>query len=357
MGGNPSPNNPFLLKNVCSTCNSASGRYIDGPFIRSWFIQNSRSQNARQFVDLNRDPIIPLTFMGELRQTWLADTVCDLWLGPTGDIIYHFHNPYPKYKGADPHSGPPLYLRANEIDPGFAFIFVRASNPVWHRCIIFSFVEHFEDSTLYLGNGPTPPGGRFSDIPFRLSALHTQLKAMGAQWHNVTFAIGTDFGHRFMAKLALGMGALFLNDSFLKSNEAKRLRDFMWEKDPDARGDIQIAGTTFLSQSLLPVARLVGWSEGHVILMIPIDGKLILAPIFYGEQSASIVVSSDQDHWAGKVDIDGTLFAVVPGLRKYCGPISVGEFLDVKFNGALTPVELVQLFAEVNQIGALPPYD
>jgi len=358
IGGNLHPYNPFLLKNVCRSCNSAAGRHIDGPFIRSWFIQNQRSLNARKYLDLASDPIIPLVFQGELQTPLLTDKTCDLWQGPTGDPIYHFHDSYPEAKDAEPSIGPPPYLSADEIDPGFAFLFIRASNPCWHKSIILSFAEHFEESILYLGNSPTIPGGRFSDIPNELVELCDRLKAMiGQKWQQIRFSVAADFGHRFLAKLALGCGALFLDSAFLQSPDAARLRNFMWERNPDARADMQIPGITFLSQKLGPAKQLIGWPAGHVILLLPVDGRLLLSPFLYGELSAAIEISSDPSMWSGRIDDDGTVFVIAPGFGKFVGPISLADYIGTRTETTTTSNPLSQLFSIVQSIGPLPPYD
>ncbi len=357
IGGNVRPNNPFLLKNVCMQCNTASGRHIDGPFIRSWFIRNLRSQNAQKFLDLNTNPILPLTFMGELKQTWTNNLICDFWQGPTGDNIYHFHTQYPEREIGEPYTGTPLYLQASDIDPGFAFLFITASNPVWHRCIISSFVEHFKGTVLYLGNGPAPPGGRFSKIPQQLETLHQQINAMSGQKHDVNFAVGTDFGHRFLGKLALGMGAKLLSPDFQQSNDATILRNFMWEKDPNARAKILITGATFFEEKLKNITDLIGWTAGHILLFIPIDGKLLLCPILYGVQTAIIAITTNEEFWKHHIDEEGTIYIVTPRLFHVVGPISVVEYLEVKFNGSKEPKKLYNLFQFVNSIKPLPPFN
>lgn len=357
IGGNVHPTNPFLLRNVCKTCNTAAGRHIDGPFIRSWFIQNHRAKSAGRYLDLNKDPILPLIYIGELTETLLSDKVCDLWLGPTGDTIYHFHNPYHVYQGNDLVIGPPLYLRADDIDPGFAFLFVRASNPAWHKCIGFSFVENFKESVLYLGNDPTPAVGRFSDIPNELSDLHEQLRAMSGQQHRVHITVGIDFGHRFLAKLALGCGALFLTPGFLQSQDATFLRNYMWSRTIESRLNIPIAGIPFFDQNFRPVVQLLGWPPGHIIFLMPLNGKLFLCPIFYGETSAVIQVSSEPSFWEGRISRDGALFVVAPGFREYVGPISLGEYLAAREHNPDYVSPLTNLFSRVDNMAPLPPFD
>src|SRR6266849_9315440 len=123
LGGNLEPRNPFLLRSVCKTCNVVSGRHIDGPFLRSWFFNNYRAENARKYIDLSVNPIVPLTYLGGVQTDLATDKSCEMWLGPAGDRVYHFHNSYPKAEGV---VGPPLYLRPEEIDPWFVFVFIRA---------------------------------------------------------------------------------------------------------------------------------------------------------------------------------------------------------------------------------------
>ena len=84
-----------------------------------------------------------------------------------------------------------------------------------------------------------PSGGIVSDVPKELNALHGQLRAIYGQWHHLRFPVRKDFGHRFLAKLALGCGALFLKPDFLRSPDATLLRNFMW-------GKTSKTGVTFL---------------------------------------------------------------------------------------------------------------
>ncbi len=357
LGGNLSPQNPFLIKNVCKNCNVASGRYIDGPFIRSWFMQNRRAENAKKYLDLNANPIVPLIYMGEIKNSFIREKNCDMWLGPTGDTIYHFHDPYPEQDGNQKNIGPPLYLRTDDIDPGFAFIFVMATNPAWHKCILFSFVEQFENSILYLGNGPTPEGGRFSEIPAELLDLHKELKSKAGQFHQLQFSINIDFGHRFLAKMALGCGVLFIEPQFIKSVDASKLRSFMWERNPQNRANIQVFGTTFLNEELKPLQQLLGWDAGHIILILPINNKLLLTLILYGEHSATIEICSELNLWKEKINENGIIFVIAPGFRKYVGPISFQEYIAVKTNLISISHPLKDLFNDINSIGSLPPYD
>ncbi|MFW5686802.1 MAG: hypothetical protein ACOCXL_01295 [Halanaerobium sp.] len=127
----------------------------------------------------------------------------------------------------------------------------RSNNPVWHKSILFSFVNKFKKSTLYLGNGPKPEGDEFSEIPEELKELHIELKIRTgsvsnkkkSDKHKLKMSLGLDYGDRFLAKLVLGLGSILLNDSYKKSESAKILREFMWTKSNNKREKILIHGT------------------------------------------------------------------------------------------------------------------
>src|SRR5215831_8911581 len=63
LGGNITPKNPFKLR-TCRRCNTACGRHVDGPFIRSWTTSNDRAAHARKYLDLSRGAIVPLVYLG-----------------------------------------------------------------------------------------------------------------------------------------------------------------------------------------------------------------------------------------------------------------------------------------------------
>ena len=149
IGGNLIPTNPFLIKNVCQRCNYLAGAYIDSPFIKSWFTQNDRAHHSPKYVDLTTQPILPLTYMGICDDLKHDDKICELWLGPTGDSIFHFHKEYPNEPDIPPMVGVPGHLKARQIniDPGFAFLFIVATNDIWHPTIIKSFLSNFSKAT------------------------------------------------------------------------------------------------------------------------------------------------------------------------------------------------------------------
>lgn len=84
----------FKTHDVCQRCNSISGQFVDGAFIRNWFVKNDDALSARQYLNLESDESIePLVYMGMVENLPLEkDEVCEMWLGPCGARVYHFHS-------------------------------------------------------------------------------------------------------------------------------------------------------------------------------------------------------------------------------------------------------------------------
>lgn len=357
IGGNLIPSNPFSLNDVCRRCNSISGTYIDGPFIKNWLTQNCRTEVMYKYADVLKDPILPLRYMGQLKGMDFDDNICELWLGPTGDSIYHFHKPYPEETDVPQMVGVPTYVNKKIIDNGFAFIFVRSNNPNWHKTILYSFVEQFKNSILYLGNCPTPKGGRFSDIPSEFKNLHDKLKSMSGKKHSISMNIAIDYGDRFLAKVALGVGALFLNKTFITSKDADLLRNAMWTKNSQIRSNIQIRGSGCINELNDNLKKILNWQGGHTIAIIN-DGKnLNLYLSFYETQCAVISLTSEPEHWEGRNIGDGIIFVISPGLQRFVGPKNIATYIAHKIEPDLKDHELLKLEKLTMQYKELPPFD
>ncbi len=356
IGGNLRPTNPFSLNSVCERCNNLCGAYIDGPFIKNWLTHNNRVDAIRKYADISKSPILPLTYIGLCDDVEFEDNVCELWLGPTGDTIYHFHKPYPEEPDVSPMVGVPTFTRESDIDPGFSFLFLRSNNPLWHPTIVKSFASQFEDSVLFLGNGSTPRGGRFSDIPPELHDLHLLLQNMSGQRHKALTKTNIHYGDRFLAKLALGIGALMLNEEFLLSDSAELLRAFMWTKDADKRGEMRLHGAGFFSGVNDGLKKIMSWPGCHVIALIQTGRSVNLYTSFYETQNAVIRISSEPQHWAGKVN-EGLVFIISPGMQKFVGPKNIGAYIAHKCDPCIEDPDIANLEEEMNNVKDWPPFD
>lgn len=163
LGGNIHESNPFIINNVCKRCNNVAGIFIDGIFAKQYLVKNKIDSLSSRYTDLEKDPYVPLIYMGRLKNFEFKNNICDLWMSNSGDVIYHFHQPY-NDKLSIPMIGKPTYIKSNEIDHGFIFLYITANNPVWQRVTVNSIRTTFPNTKIYLGNGTHKVCSVFSEI-------------------------------------------------------------------------------------------------------------------------------------------------------------------------------------------------
>lgn len=373
LGGKVQPTNPFTM-DVCGGCNTTCGNYVDGSFLRSWLFGIDRFSHAQRYVDLARNPIASLFFAGENAEFQWEDKICDYWTGPAGAMVLHFHQRYPGTEDVRTEVGRPLGVRTRDIDPGFVVVVITNTNPVWWNCIFqsVSAAKQFKDAALYVANASEPPtvSSRYAAVPAKLTPLVDRLLATEGHVFANRIAMDPHAGERFLAKLALGFGSLYLDPSFRTSEDAERLRAYMWQKDPASREAMRIRGTTFWhhffhgDQERINLNRLLGWRPGHVILIQEFENLAVsLSVMLYGSQHATIVMSSTPAHWAGRIPGSSNpralVFIVAPVFQRAIGPVPLTHYTGAR--------DALQRGRVINDIGALiqeveslpepPPFD
>lgn len=356
LGGNLTPVNPFLLR-VCRRCNTACGRHVDGPFIRGWMTSNDRTLHARRFSDPESAPIVPFVYMGYVDELRWMDCDCEVWLGPTGDVAYHFHKPYPRLEENATIVGRPLNARDEEIDAGFVLLMIQASNPAWHKSILLSALNQFQDAPIYLGNGSAPAGqGRLQPLPPELEDLRTRLRNLNAQPHYARISLQIDAGDRFLGKLALGFGALLLGESFVRSATATKLRDFMWGRTAELRAQHEVRGTGFFDHPGEEAKTLLGWPAGHLFWIAALGSSLALNCIFFGSQMGTIEITDSRKQWEGLVPDLGVVYLVCPARQRYFGPVELPSYVASKLEGGTGSPDLRCFIEESSRQVVRPPY-
>jgi HNH endonuclease len=362
LGGNLSSGNPFLLKDVCGRCNSLCGLFVDGPFLRSWLTQNDRAAAALQGLSVGPSTILPLSYCGELREFAYADRICDFWLGPTRDSVYHFHRPYPEEPDSGFIVGRPPHVFRSEIDAGFVFLFIRSNNPIWWPCIFRSVVSEFwkkkvAEPAFYLGNGRAPDGIGFSKIPDEYRGLHQRLKGMYGKEHDAVFRSDEHQGERFLAKVALGLGILMLNNSFQTSRSAELLRDYLWQKEWLKRQQTGLQLTGWIGGDSR-LSQFLEWPGGHILTLLNWNQMLFLNAHFLEMQAATMLISDQPEHWEGKVaEDDGTVYVISPGLQCFVGPKRLSAFIEYKLGSNSEATSAFRRLETRVRTSVLPPFD
>lgn len=349
LGGNLEPTNPFICR-VCRGCNNACGRWVDGRFAKSWIISNWKVDAVRASYDPSKDFALMPAYMGQ-RTDWDvtgSGVICDFWLGPTGDHVHHFHNPYPE---GDVFAGRPPHLDPKTVDAGTVFISVVGTNPLWHpivhRGVVLCFGEHTPIHFVNAGpEGAVPPYP-----PVTNDVAQKQFEwILGRPMDKMVEAnmtIDVDWGVRFLVKFALGLGTVVLGDSFVVSDYARLLRTALWERDHVARGKLAIRGTPFLGGAEIPEMCV---PQCHTIFLMPTGDTLAAFLSLYGRHQAIIQVSDKKALWEGKLKEGGMGWVVAPAFRRFAGP---GRGFDIMDDTS----KLRTAIAEILKQGQpLPPF-
>lgn len=357
IGGVFDTENPFKLSEVCGRCNNIFGLFVDGPFLRNFFTKNDRADAAFRTVKLGPTTVLPLRYLGRQHSLTHGTKLCERWLGPTGDAIYHFHEPYPEKPNWSIAVGPPPGRRdLDKIDHGLVFFFLRSNNPEWLPAILRSLKEQFPTSPVFLGNNVPAIASFFPSVPDNLADLYLAVKA---DWlkggYGTLLPYDQHSGERFMAKVALGFGALFLDASFRTSDSAGLLRQYVREAEWKARSQLSLEAVPFFGLDR-KVSEALNWPGGHLLLLLPWLDRLFLYASFYGKQETAVVVSAEPEHWTSRISESGRLYVIVPGLRKYVGPKTLSEFLAHRMPGVPFVDQELKTLEEESAPVKLPPF-
>lgn len=328
LDGNFDGKNPFIISTVCDTCNHTAGQHIDLPFAKSWFQSFSKADSYLKYYPITPTARIPLRYFGELSDIEHEGFVCEFWFGPAGDPIYHFHTPHPPSLASLALSS--MKAHRKKIDPGFVFVFLNSNNPQWQRVTINSVLAHFKKSVIHapqFKNAGENPW--LTPVPNERLRLLEALWAMDGQQHTVHTAFHLLAERRFMCKLALGVGDLFLKSTFAQSEQASLLRKGMWARVIPQWESIDIPGIRHLGprKKDTELKEMLGWPYGHTVglIALPNSGILMFAN-FYGIHDYIISLAPDQEHWNPQLR-NGTFYLMVPCKKTCIGPFRYEDYL------------------------------
>jgi len=346
----------FKTRNVCQKCNSKCGMWVDAPVIKNWFSQNVGFQAALEFVDLEKGSILPLSYMGILDELNSVDKVCEFWLGPCGDSIYHFRDKsderFESIVGGD--------FIALKKNPGTAYLFAATDSPDWLRTVLFSFKSQFKYSRRILCN--LSVDGAFKDSDYfetpsnQDMIIIDQLQKRNGKPHQLNFSITIGAEARFLCKVALGIGYNLFKDDYLQTDYALELRKGLWERDHNKRSKLQIFGTGF-NYEKSDDFDLMRYPSGHLIRLILINNRLILSFCLYGEISSTIVISDDI-RFSREMEKfkDGKVYLVFPQINKFLGPYELPNYLAHMINVEPKISELEMIEKRRIPFDQLPPF-
>lgn len=347
------PYDVWRTSDVCQRCNSLSGVFIDGAFIRSWMGQAELSNGSFEYLaGKGKVAAIPLDYLGPIQSVPVPQRhVADYWAGPCGANIIHIRpddgdEAWTTYAGGDP--------RRKKANAGRAYMALTSEEEFWILVSLASFHRHFNRAERFVVNAEIPQGWPFKK-PDEADLIQAEdMKTVEAvmatsrmgQSIRLRPAISFDLGNRMLAKLGLGVGYKLLGARFLETEYAKYLRLGMREANAEKRRMIPVRGSGYFGGPGLNGAEaILAWPGGWVLLITVVQDKLSLCVISPTGRSMSVLISDDAKLIGalGSEYLDGVIWITVPAANAAVGPVALPEYLAHQTNARSSPT--LQAFA------------
>ena len=364
LGGDPL-SLVWRTKEVCAGCNSMSGVFVDGAFIRGWAGSAERTRDANQYLSLN-DPTKsapPPHYLGQLKHEAIRhNEVVDWWAGPCGATILHFRPKeteelWTSYVGGDP--------RPNRTRPGRAYIALASDKEYWLVSALMSFKNHFKRDARYVVNMTAPTQwsafrnvdrqdpDQIADLIIFESITDAANAGNSVPAHQ---EIRTDTGHRFLCKLGLAIGCQLLGSKFTNHPDGDKLRRAFREVDLQRRQQIPIRGSGYFNGSDGSPLGILGWPGAWVLLVQVIKGTLAVVVIAPSKMPMAISITDDPKliRQMAPEYPQGQIWITVPTLQKAVGPLALPQYAAHLASEVLHP-ELIALEALRIDTSMLPP--
>ena len=358
----------FKTRNVCKRCNSLAGRFVDGAFLKSWFGQAERATGNQEYLDLdiNSNSITSLSYMGPIADgPQESDKMYEMWLGPCGIHIIHVWDRVENgelwdiYAGGDPV--------ARKKNPGRVYISLTTINTQWIALALRSIKAQFKAAERFIVNAQLPDEWRHLAKPINGSepdqtndlkvVKFVQDASRNGDFVGHNIKITRYLDHRFLTKIALGIGFQIFGTKFLSTEYASCLRTAMREANPEKRGEMPVRGSGFFDSVAGDQLKAMAFPGGWVIHMRVVADCLALMIITPSGRRMMIAISNTPELW-NNAEFDqykeGVFYVVVPPLGAATGPLSMPEYLNHMLKNKAHP-SLAEFESRRVSKSSLPP--
>ncbi|WP_064120715.1 HNH endonuclease [Pseudomonas fluorescens] len=266
---------PDFLKTreVCKSCNSNLGLFVDASFEKNWLVSNWLRDSSSAFYDKD-DPVgVSLLCMGiaDLCPPELPEGhVCEMWLGPLGEQVFWLRphdDRLAAYVGGNPRT-----MKSTETRAYFLFSEKSHQDPLktW-----LSFEQAFNGRrvkkimcTKVEGADPSSIGFAQPDDLDRMRSDFFLANTEGELEQKTRVTVDRKFDQRFMCKLAIGVAYCLFGPKVLESDYGKELHKGLWFRDGDDEPEVR-GSTLFTKQGDPAFNRLVGFPNAVAIVLLP----------------------------------------------------------------------------------------
>ena len=336
LGGTHAPIN-FKFSNVCKTCNSNLGIFVDGSFARSWFAGAAIQTCAMLTYDIeNPHYEIPLVCMGVSDYSppnILDNEVCESWLGPFGESIFLIRpndERFYWYSGGNPVEAKGNVQRA--------YFFISEKSPKNFQLALTAFKFSFNKKTkkimcttfLDFDNSSTGFADADELDKLRIDFFKSKVFIKNETRKN-RLSINTKFNDRFICKLGFAIAYGLFGDTFLNTSYAGELRKGVWH-NPNKHSTPEVLGvsTSFTKDEKLEQILSL---EGAVVIAVLKQPKGHFMSLSIGSKQFGMIKIADSSlkypDCQSNNFFDGIVYVLAQRLEKHL-VISLVEFINYK---------------------------
>jgi hypothetical protein len=363
MGGDYAPK-IFQITNVCTTCNNRLGLWVDASYAKSWFITNYLAEAARLLCTKADDPGLPLRCMGRAQIPNLVvpdEHVAEHWIGPSGETIAWIR---PHDERMDSYAG------GNPIDtkrkPSVAYFFPVSDDPEKHTLGLRSFHRAMQKrrarkilcAELRDPNGAVDPKVCGFDSPTPDDATNREAIRLAINSGSISakFAVNTKFDHRFMCKLALGIGYSFFGEVFSLDATATEARKGLWPSRDGTKSAIR--GTSSLFEGETPFAKVGGYPGAVAIIVMKTNLSWSMG-VSIDEKLPFIIELGPASMTSQHINPEEGYALLLFPYREYCVELTVAALIahrqEVLSHPALQKIDAIRASAAHFQAQQLAP--
>lgn len=338
MGGTYAPER-FRLHNVCKKCNNELGLFVDASYAKSWLITMGLAEAARKHLTKADDPGLPLRCIGEVEINNLvkpANTLAEYWIGPSGESIvwirYNDERMY-NYMGGNPS----FRKKKNSV----IYYFPVSESEEKHLIGLNSFKEAIGKNKKIRKILCAEILGENEEIvsPKKIGFDEPEVDDL-TNWKAIKeaidsgaflkgrFAIKIDFDHRFICKLALGVGySIFGNQMH---DEINHLQRGIWPKKDESKPKINGNSTLALSKNET-IAKWTGYPGAIAICILKTNNQWQLCVSIDESLPFTITIGDGKMKSEFINEDEGYVLLLFPYLKESI-EVSLAELLAHKIN-------------------------
>lgn len=332
MGGEYAPK-IFHLNNVCTTCNNRLGLWVDASYAKSWFITNYLADAARLLLTKPDDPGLPLRCLGkaQIPNLYIPDEhVAEHWIGPFGETITWIR---PHDERMDSYSGGnPINVKKKSSVAYFFPVSENAQKQMiglrsFHRTLDKRKVRKILCAELRDLNGAEIDPkiwGFDSPNPNDMNNRQAILTAIHSENIPIQFSVNTKFDHRFMCKLALGVGYSLFREDFLSHSPAIEGRKGVWPPKDGPKPKIHATSTAFKEDK--NITRVIGY-PGAVAIIIMRTGPCWHMCVSIDEKLPFIIELGPESMTSQLVNREEGYALLLFPYRRKCVELTIAELI------------------------------